>query len=142
MDTSEQKSAFTQSSQGERTAQAAQIASFKKTYESIEALFGSKIAKLIASKNLVIAEAKLSLSAILLSFAISLMLVVITTMLWILLNIGIGLIIYELIESIGLSIVTLLIINASLGLWLSKQLKNIWKLVGFHSTVSNIIESD
>lgn len=120
----------------------AQDASFKKTYDSIEALFGSKIARLIASKNLVVAEAKLSLSAILLSFAISLTLVVIAAVIWILLNIGLGLAVYKFIDSISLSIILLLVINTSLGLWLFKQLKSIWKLVGFHSTVAQIVEGN
>ncbi|WP_076420682.1 hypothetical protein [Colwellia sp. UCD-KL20] len=119
-----------------------QSASFKKTYDSIEALFGSKIARLIASKNLVVAEAKLSLSAILLSFAISLTLVVIAAVIWILLNIGLGLVVYKFIDSISLSIILLLVVNTSLGLWLFKQLKSIWKLVGFHSTVAQIVEGN
>lgn len=119
-----------------------QSASFKKTYNSIEALFGSKIARLIASKNLVVAEAKLSLSAILLSFAISLTLVVIGAVIWILLNIGLGLVVYKFIDSISLSIILLLVVNTSLGLWLFKQLKSIWKLVGFHSTVAQIVEGN
>lgn len=120
----------------------AQEASFKKTYDSIEALFGSKIARLIASKNLMVAEAKLSLSAILLSFAISLTLVVIAAVVWILLNIGVALIVYHFVQAIGLSIIILLMINSALGLWLFKQLKSIWKLVGFHSTVAEIVKGE
>jgi len=139
MKTPEQEGVFKQHPHDESSAQSA---SFTKTYESIEALFGSKIARLIASKNLVVAEAKLSLSAILLSFAISLTLVVIAAVLWILLNIGAGLMVYELIHSISLSIIILLIINTLLGLWLFKQLKAVWKLVGFYSTVTDIIEGE
>jgi hypothetical protein len=139
MKTPEQEGVFKQPPHDESNAQSA---SFTKTYESIDALFGSKIARLIASKNLVVAEAKLSLSAILLSFAISLTLVVIAAVIWILLNIGAGLVVYELIHSISLSIVILLIINTLLGLWLFKQLKSVWELVGFYSTVTDIIEGE
>ena len=76
------------------------------------------------------------------SFAISLTLVVIAAVIWILLNIGAGLVVYELIHSISLSIVILLIINTLLGLWLFKQLKSVWELVGFYSTVTDIIEGE
>jgi len=139
MEKPKQKSAFKQQSDDELNTQAA---SFIKTYESIEALFGSKITKLIALKSLVVAEAKLSLSAILLSFAISLTLVVVAAMVWILLNIGVGLICYEFIGSTAISIIILIAINALLGLWLFKQLKTIWKLVGFSSIIANITEGD
>jgi len=139
MNTPEQDSAFNKHKSDEINTQEV---SFKKTYESIETLFGSKIAKLIASKNLIVAEAKLSLSAILLSFAISLTLVVIAGLIWLLTNVGIGLIINEFIHSTGGSIFILLVLNSLLGLWLLKQLKNIWKLVGFHSTVSNIVKGE
>jgi len=139
MNTPEQDSAFNKHTSDEINTQEV---SFKKTYESIETLFGSKIAKLIASKNLIVAEAKLSLSAILLSFAISLTLVVIAGLIWLLINVGIGLVLHELIHSIGVPIFILLALNSLLGLWLFKQLKNIWKLVGFHSTVSNIVKGE
>jgi hypothetical protein len=140
MDTSQQNNTFEK--QPHDNELDIQAASFKKTYESIEALFGSKIARLIASKNLIAAEAKLSLSAVLLSFAISLTLVVIAAVVWILLNIGVGLIVYKLIQSLSLSIILLLIINTSLGLWLFSQLRKIWDLVGFHTTVAKIAEGE
>ena len=139
METPKQKSTSKQQPNDELGAQAA---SFIKTYKSIEALFGSKIAKLIALKGLIVAEAKLSLSAILLSFAISLTLVVVTAVVWILLNIGVGLIFYEFSNSAAISIIILLTINTLLALWLFKQLKTIWNLVGFHSMISNLVKGD
>ena len=122
--------------------QVEQTTSFKETYDSIFLLFESKIAKLKASKNLVVAEAKISLSAILLSFAISLTLVVIAAVIWVLINFGLGLLVVELTQLLSLSLFMLLTINILLGLWLFKQLKNIWKLVGFHSMLSTLVEDD
>ena len=64
--------------------------SFKQTYASIEALYESKVAKLVASKDLMAAEIKLSFSAILLSVALTLALTLIVAAVWILLNFEIG----------------------------------------------------
>jgi len=115
-----------------------QSASFQKTYDSLETLLGSKVAKLITTKNLVVAEAKLSLSAILLSFAISIALIVITVTIWVLLNLGIGLTLYALSLSTSMPIVLLLVINIGLGFWLFKQLKSVWQLVGFNATLAQL----
>ncbi len=139
MDIPEQNDTFEQQPNSDVDEQSA---SFKKTFDSLETLLGSKIIKLIASKDLVVAEAKLSLSAILLSFAISLTLVVITAMVWMLLNIGLGLLVYHMSLSLNVPIILLLIINAGLAWWLFKQLKNIWKLVGFHSTITEVISEN
>ena len=139
MDTSNKEKTFKPYTSDE---QVEQTASFKETYDSIAVLFESKIAKLKASKNLVVAEAKISLSAILLSFAISLTLVVIVAVIWVLINFGLGLLVVELTQSLSLSLFILLTINILLGLWLFKQLKSIWKLVGFHSMISTLVEDD
>ncbi|TEW54875.1 hypothetical protein E2R68_06815 [Psychromonas sp. RZ22] len=135
MENPQQNDTFNTQSNDEFDAQAA---SFKKTYESIEVSFASKVARLIASKNLIAAEAKLSLSAILLALAISLILVIVAVIIWTLLNVGIALIFYHFTTSIGLTLTFLFILNICLGLYLFSHLKNTLKLIGFPATMSEI----
>ncbi|UUO23610.1 hypothetical protein FGD67_10485 [Colwellia sp. M166] len=125
-------------SSAENSAEPQSLASpsFKQTYEGIEALWESKIAKLITSKNLIAAEVKLSFSAILLALAIALGLTLITTAVWILLNFGAGLIVMQLTQSIAIALTSLITVNILLGLWLFKQLKQIWRLVGVPAALS------
>ena len=123
-------------SSAENSAEPQSLASpsFKQTYEGIEALWESKIAKLITSKNLIAAE--VSFSAILLALAIALGLTLITTAVWILLNFGAGLIVMQLTQSIAIALTSLITVNILLGLWLFKQLKQIWRLVGVPAALS------
>jgi hypothetical protein len=104
--------------------------SFTETFESIEAVLSAKTSKVVAFKNLLEAEAKLSLSSILVSLAISLVLVVICTIIWALLNTALALFIINIFASYTLAIATLLAINIVLGLGLYHQLKRVWSMVG------------
>lgn len=128
--------------QGEQSqvdsAQEQASASFYHTFVSIETLVNAKVQKLVASKALVEAEAKLSLSALILSLAICLLLVVITTVIWALLNTGLGILIAHFSGSIALALVALIIVNALLGVWLFKELKSVWNLIGF-TALSDVI---
>ena len=116
--------------------------SFKQTYASIEALYESKVAKLVASKDLVAAEIKLSFSAILLSMALTLALTLIVAVVWILLNFVLGLIIVELTESVSIALISLLAINLLFGFTLFRQLKNVWRLVGIPTTLTTATHGD
>lgn len=116
--------------------------SFKQTYASIEALYESKVAKLVASKDLMAAEIKLSFSAILLSVALTLALTLIVAAVWILLNFGLGLIIVELTESVSIALISLLAINLLFGFTLFRQLKKVWRLVGIPTTFTTSTQGE
>lgn len=116
-------------------------ASLEQTYDSVKALFDSKVAKLITSKQLVVAEAKMSLSALLLSFAISLCLVVIVSVIWILLNGAVGLLVYTLMPNVASVIGILLVLNGTLAVGLFYQLTRVWRLVGFSASLSELKRS-
>lgn len=116
--------------------------SFKQTYASIEALYESKVAKLVASKDLLAAEIKLSFSAILLSVALTLALTLIVAAVWILLNFGLGLIIVELTESVSIALISLLAINLLFGFTLFRQLKKVWRLVGIPTTFTTSTQGE
>ena len=116
--------------------------SFKQTYASIEALYESKVAKLVASKDLLAAEIKLSFSAILLSVSLTLALTLIVAAVWILLNFGLGLIIVELTESVSIALISLLAINLLFGFTLFRQLKKVWRLVGIPTTFTTSTQGE
>ena len=116
--------------------------SFKQTYASIEALYESKVAKLVASKDLMAAEIKLSFSAILLSVSLTLALTLIVAAVWILLNFGLGLIIVELTESVSIALISLLAINLLFGFTLFRQLKKVWRLVGIPTTFTTSTQGE
>ncbi|MEI4551827.1 hypothetical protein [Pseudoalteromonas spongiae] len=128
--------------QSEPNQQPENEAKLAQTFESVIALLESKIAKLITSKNLVAAEAKVSLSAALLSFAICLTLVVIVSVIWLLLNAVVGLTLYKMYPSLALVIGSLLLLNSALAVWLFIQLKRIWHRVGFKASASLLLNGD
>lgn len=114
----------------------AQYASFTKTLASIEELVGTKVDKVLAAKSLVIAEAKVSLSALLLSFCLALGVLCIAIILWLLINVALGLTIYNIIPSVALALAVAIILNLCLAFYLSKQLKQTWDLVGLRRSFS------
>ena len=136
--TSTRDSSPSKGSQSQRPDQSS--ASFHQTFESIEALIEAKGQKLLAAKELVEAEAKLSLSAILLSFALCLLLVVITTIVWALINTGVGYLIIDLTGSYYVAFGILLAANFGLAAFIYYQVTLVWELVGFSNTATTLRE--
>lgn len=119
-----------------RLGDEAESASFRKTIASVEEVSKSKIAKFLAAQKLVLAEAKLSLSAILLSFGLALALLCIAVAIWAIINFGFSLLIYKLIPSYALCLLAVLLLNAGVGFYLMNRLKKTWQLVGFERSFS------
>jgi len=120
----------------------AESASFRKTIASVEEVSKSKIARFLAAQKLVLAEAKLSLSAILLSFGLALALLCIAVAIWAIINLALSLLIYKLIPYYALCLLAVLLLNVGVGLYLASRLKQTWQLVGFERSFSAITQDD
>lgn len=127
-------------SQGESSAKSETIdPSFRETYESIEVMLQTKLSKYAALGALVRTEAKLSLSAILSFAVLSLVFMVVATSIWALVNLGLGLAIQTMVNSLWISVIALLVLNSLLGLFLINRLKYLWQLIGFTQTLKHVM---
>jgi len=143
MDSSKQQASSSNlGDDGEHEPMAHEIdASFRKTYESIEALFTSKRGKLSTLKQLVIAEAKLSLSSVLVVIGLGLLLLVAGTTVWLLINFGLGWLIFYYLQSGAISVITLILVNTLLCVYLFKQIQKVYELVGFPTATATLSEA-
>lgn len=117
-------------------------ASFSHTIESIDKALKTKLQTFAATKHLLVAEAKLSLRALLLAAGIILGLVATAIVAWTAINALIGFCVFLLIPSVLISLLVVVIFNVVLGILLFRELANTWQVVGFEKTINAFTKED
>jgi hypothetical protein len=117
-------------------------ASFNATYKSIDLLLTAKLEKFSALKTLLNAEAKLSLGAAVLFLlgSIGLSCVLLTS--WLLLNLSLGILMHQVIDSFLLSIPALFCLNFLCAMLLYSYLTHLRSLIGIPHTLKTLNEKD
>lgn len=112
-------------------------ASFTQSYHSIEAYLKAIVARFGASQSLLNAEAKLSLSALFMIFLGSMVFIGVAATTWLLINVFVGLILYQFMSSIVVVLI-LLTVNGAIALMLYKYLGKLKAMIGFSKTLTSI----
>lgn len=115
-------------------------ASFNATFKSIDLLLTAKLEKFVALRSLLNAEAKLSLGAAVLFLLGGIALSCVLLTLWLLLNLLLGILMHQIINSFLLSIPALLCLNFLCALFLYKYLTHLRALIGLPLTIKSLSE--
>ncbi len=113
-------------------------ASFRQTFASIQALLSAEKTKAVAVKDLVVAETKLSFSAILVCVGMALAVVAVSTVLWATVNVAIAFLVYALLPNYFIAISIPLVINVFVTWALINYIKRTWCKVGLKNTIDAI----
>lgn len=111
-------------------------ASFRRTLLSVEEMIDAKVKKVLASKELVAAEAKLSLNALLLVAFFGLTIVCVTIVTWGLFNVGLIWAIYYLTSLMVFALFISISLNVCLIYYLYTRLNITMRAVGFQKTMA------
>lgn len=113
-------------------------ASFNATFKSLSALLSAKKQKYSALKTLALAEAELSVNALIILLLGGIALFGIALTLWLLINLLIGLTVYQIISSLFLVTFFLIAMNIASVILIGKYLKNTRAAVGFSKTINSV----
>lgn len=114
-------------------------ASFRASYESIDAFVKSKIQRYEALANLAGEEAKLSFNALLVAMLGGVMLIGVVGTFWLLLNVLAGIALHYILQPL-LVVTVLLAINALCGYGLLRYLRKVRGLIGFSKSLERFKE--
>lgn len=113
-------------------------ASFNATYKSIDLLLTAKLEKFAALRTLLNAEAKLSLGAAVMFLLGGIALSCVLLTLWLLLNLSVGVVMHQFIDSFLLSIPALFCLNLISLFLLYKYLTHLRSLIGIPHTIESL----
>lgn len=114
-------------------------ASFRASYESIDAFVKSKLQRYEALAQLAGEEAKLSFNALLVAMLGGIMLIGVVGMFWFLLNVLAGIALHYIMQPL-LVVIVLLAVNALCGFGLLRYLRKVRGLIGFSKSFARIKE--